>query len=152
MSGISVRRPYPVLDREGIEAIHAGALAGLEKIGVRVGTKRGLRLLKEAGAHVDQATGVVKFPPGLVQESAKRAAKHIVLYGRDPSQDADLDLRHVHICNDGNGAMAIDYDKGERRSSVADDLMRSARVSNALDNLHVYWPMTTSMDIDARIR
>jgi len=152
MTGIAIRRPYPVLDREGIEKIHAAAMQGLERVGVRIGTARGRRLLKEAGAHVDGRTNVVKFPPALIQECVRKTAKRVVLYGRDSSQDADLDLKHVHICNDGNGAMAIDYDTGERRSSVADDLMRSARVSNALDNLHVYWPMTTSMDIDARIR
>ena len=152
MSGISIRRPYPVLAKEDIGRIHAGALRELERIGVKVGTAQGRRLLAEAGAQVDESTQVARIPATLVEEALRRTAKHITLSGRSPSQDADLDLQHVHICNDGNGPVAIDFESGERRASTADDLAKSARVSNALDNLHVFWPMVTSQDVPADIR
>jgi len=152
MSGIAVRRAYPVLSRGDVEAIHATALEDLERVGVRVGTAKGLRLLREAGADVDEASGVAKIPPHIIQEAIARASKHVVLRGRDPSQDADLDLRHVHICNDGTGPLAIDFETGKRRASTSEDLARSARVSNALRNHHVFWPMVTSQDYAAEVR
>lgn len=152
MSGISIRRPYPVLERDGVDRIHASALAGLERVGVKIGTSRGRRMLREAGAAVDESTQIAKLPSHLVEEAIDKTSKHIVLAGRHPSQDADLDLRHVHICNDGNGPLAVDFETGERRSSTSLDLAKSALVSNALDNLHVYWPMVTSQDIPAKIR
>ena len=152
MSGISIRRPYPVLGKDDIGRIHAGALGELDRIGVKVGTSKGRRLLAEAGAEVDEATQVVRIPEALVEEALGRTAKHIVLRGRNPAQDADLDLEHVHICNDGNGPLAIDFESGERRLSTADDLAKSALVSNALENLHVFWPMVTSQDVPAAIR
>ena len=152
MSGISIRRPYPVLAREDVDRIHAAALRELERIGVKVGTAKGRRLLAEAGAQMDERTQVARIPQALVQEALTRTAKHIVLCGRSRDQDADLDLQHVHICNDGNGPVAIDFESGERRLSTADDLAKSARVSNALDNLHVFWPTVTSQDVPADIR
>ncbi len=152
MSGISVRRPYPVLAKDDVGQIHAGALRELERVGVKVGTAKGRQLLMEAGAQVDEASQVVRIPSALVEEALDRTAKHIVLCGRSPDQDANLDLEHVHICNDGNGPVAIDFETGERRPSTADDLAKSALVSNALENLHVFWPMVTAQDFPAGIR
>ena len=152
MSGIAIRRPYPVLSKEDIGRIHQAALLELEKVGVKIGTARGRRLLADAGAHVDEATQVARIPTSLVEEALDRTAKHITLYGRSPSQDADLDLQHVHVCNDGNGPLAIDFETGERRPSTASDLAKTAIVSNALENLHVFWPMVTSQDVPPGIR
>ncbi len=152
MSGISIRRPYPVLSKDDISVIHAGALRELERVGVKIGTARGRSLLTSAGAEVDEHTHVVKIPSSLVDEAIDRTSKHIVLAGRDRRQDADLDREHVHVCNDGNGPLAIDFETGERRLSTADDLAKSALVSNALENLHVFWPMVTSQDVPAPIR
>jgi len=72
MSGIALRRPYPILDREGLDRIHAKALEGLERIGVKVGTARGRAALRAAGAMVDDATQVVRIPEGLVREAIGR--------------------------------------------------------------------------------
>ncbi len=152
MSGIAIRRPYPVLSRDDLGRLHRGALLELEKIGVRVGTARGRKLLRDAGAKVDEATQIVRIPSSLVEEAIDRTAKHIVLCGRTRAQDAHLDLSHVHICNDGNGPLAIDFHTGERRASTSEDLAASAKVSNALENLHVYWPMVTSQDVPAPVR
>lgn len=152
MSGISVRRPYPVLTKGDIDAIHAGALRELERVGVKVGTAKGRKLLAEAGARVDERTQVVRIPASLVKEALRRTSKRVVLCGRDPSQDANLDRNHVHVCNDGNGPVAIDFETGERRLSISEDLAKSALVSNALENLHVFWPMVTSQDVAAELR
>lgn len=152
MSGIAIRRPYPVLSKDDLGHIHRGALLELEKIGVRVGTAKGRRLLADAGAKVDEATHVVRIPSSLVEEAIDRTAKRIVLCGRSPAQDAHLDLEHVHVCNDGNGPLAVDFHTGERRASTSEDLAASAKVSNALDNLHVFWPMVTSQDVPEGIR
>ncbi len=152
MSGISIRRPYPVLSKEDVGRVHAAALRELERVGVRVGTKKGRRLLEAAGARVDESSQVARIPSAVVEEALERAAKRIVLCGRSPAQDADLNLGHVHVCNDGNGPLAIDFETGERRPSTAEDLARSAHVSNALRYLHVFWPMVTSMDVPADVR
>ncbi len=152
MSGIAIRRAYPVLSNDDIGRIHASALEGLKKIGVRIGTARGRGLLVKAGANVEEGSHIARIPASLVEEAIGKTAKHILLAARNPAQDADLDLQHVHICNDGNGPLAVDFETGERRASTSDDLAKCALVSNALDNLHVFWPMVTSQDLPANVR
>ena len=86
--------------------MHAAAVRGLERIGVKVGTAQGRKTLKRAGADVDDRTQIVKFPSALVEEILRKPKAHVILYGRDPVQDADLDLHHVHLCNDGTAGDA----------------------------------------------
>lgn len=152
MSGIEVRRPYPVLSDDDIGRIHEAAVDGLARIGVEVGTARGRRLLRDAGADVDETSKVARIPESLIHEILKAPRVPVVLRARNPAWDADLDFRHVHICNDGCGPLAVDFETGERRFSTSEDLARSAKVSNALRNLHVFWPMVTSQDVPAPIR
>lgn len=152
MSGIEVRRPYPVLSDDDIGRIHEAAVDGLARIGVEVGTARGRRLLRDAGADVDETSKVARIPESLIHEILRAPRVPVVLRARDPAWDADLDFRHVHICNDGCGPLAVDFETGERRFSTSEDLARSAKVSNALRNLHVFWPMVTSQDVPAPIR
>jgi trimethylamine--corrinoid protein Co-methyltransferase len=152
MSGLAIRRPYPVLENDDVERIQSAALEGLQRIGIRIGTARGRGLLKDAGAEVDEGSHIARIPASLVGEAVGKTAKHIVLAARNPAHDAELDLKHVHICNDGNGPLAVDFDTGERRASTSVDLAKCALVSNALDNLHVFWPMVTSQDASADTR
>ena len=152
MSGIPIRRPYPVLSKEDIAQIRAAAIAGLERIGVKVGTARGRTLLKGAGATVDERTEVVKIPRSLTEEVLARSRVHVTMYARDPERTADLDFAHVHLCNNGTGPLTLDHETGERRPSTSKDLADSAKVSNACDHHHVFWPMCNSNDAPPEVR
>ena len=152
MSGIAIRRPYPVLSNEDVARIRAAAIEGLERIGVKVGTAQGRKLLTQAGATVDERAELVKIPRSLTEEILRKPPVHVVLHARDPAQTADLDLAHVHLCNNGTGPLTLDYETGERRPSTSKDLADSAKVSNSLENHHVFWPMCNSNDFPPEAR
>ncbi len=152
MSGIPIRRPYPVLSPDDVKRIRAAAIEGLEHVGVKVGTSRGRDLLKHAGATVDPRTEIVKIPRSLTEEILRKPPVHVVLHARDPARTADLDLAHVHLCNNGTGPLTLDSDTGERRPSTSKDLADSAKVSNTLENHHVFWPMCNSNDVPPEVR
>ncbi len=152
MSGIPIRRPYPVLSKEDVTRIRAAAVEGLERIGVKLGTAQGRNLLKEAGAKVDDRAETVKIPESLTDEILRRPPVHVILHARDAPQTADLDLVHVHLCNNGTGPLTLDFETGERRPSTSKDLADSAKVSNALENLHVFWPTCNSNDFPPEAR
>jgi len=63
-----------------------------------------------------------------------------------------LDGRHVYICTDGNGTKTIDLETGRRRPSIKDDIAKSAVIADALDTVHVYWPMVSSQDTPPHVR
>ncbi len=152
MSGIPIRRPYPVLSKDDIDRIREAATTGLERIGVKVGTAKGRQLLKKAGATVNERTEVAKIPRSLTEEILARPEVHVTLYARDPAQTADLDFAHVHLCNNGTGPLTLDHETGERRLSTSKDLADSAKVSNACDHHHVFWPMCNSNDAPPEVR
>lgn len=152
MSGISLRRPYPVLDPADVRQIRDAALEGLERIGVHVGTAKGRRLLAEAGADVEERSRTVRIPESLVKAALQESPSHVRLLARNPEKDLDLDLAHVHLCNDGTGCLVVDGETGERRPSTSEDLARSTLLSNALENHHVLWPMVTSQDAPGSVR
>ena len=152
MSGIPIRRPYPVLSNQDVARIRAAAIEGLERIGVKVGTAQGRQLLKRAGAAVDERTENVNIPRSLTEEMLRKPPVHVVLHARDPEKTADLDLAHVHLANNGTGPLTLDHETGERRPSTSKDLADSAKVSNALENHHVFWPMCNSNDVPPEAR
>ena len=152
MSGIPIRRPYPVLSKDDVDRIRDAAISGLERVGVKVGTAKGRALLTKAGAAVDKRTEVVKIPRSLTEQILARPRVHVTLYARDPRQTADLDFAHVHLCNNGTGPLTLDHETGERRLSTSKDLADSAKVSNACDHHHVFWPMCNSNDAPPEVR
>ncbi|HYM40599.1 MAG TPA: trimethylamine methyltransferase family protein [Thermoplasmata archaeon] len=152
MSGLAIRRPYPVLSHEDAARIRSAAIEGLERIGVKVGTARGRKLLRKAGASVDERTETAKIPRSLTEEILGRPPVRVTLHARDPQRTAELDFAHVHLCNNGTGPLTLDFETGERRPSTAKDLADSARVSNALEHHHVFWPMCNSNDAPPEVR
>jgi trimethylamine:corrinoid methyltransferase-like protein len=53
---------FEVMEPKSAEAIHVNSLYLLEKMGIKVVSDEGRRLLKEAGADVDEKTKIAKIP------------------------------------------------------------------------------------------
>ena len=104
-----------VMSPEDAEKIHHNSLYLLENMGVKVVSEEARRLLKGAGADVDDKTQVAKIPQHLVAESMKKCPHSFKMAGRNPKNDFVLDHRHCYACTDGVGLATIDLDTGERR-------------------------------------
>jgi len=146
-NSIPVCRKRDVLTVEDVRRIRYAALEILERTGVAVRSEKGLDLLAKAGCDVDKKSAVVRFSPSVVEECVRRADRAVTLYGRTNKHDARLDGEHVHICSDGNGTMALDFDTRKRRESTRRDVERSAFVADALKGHGVNWPNVTSQDV-----
>ena len=151
-NSIRIRCRRDVLDSDGVRRIRYAALEILERTGVAVKSKRAQKLLADAGCDVDEKSAVVRMPPSAVEECIRRKKRSVTFYGRTQAHDARLDGDHVHMCSDGNGTMAKDFDTGERRISKKDDVARAAFVSDALKGHGVNWPSVTSQDVPAGTR
>lgn len=146
-NSIRIRCRRDVLDSEGVRRIRYAALEILESTGVAVKSKRAQRLLADAGCDVDEKSAVVRMPPSVVEECVRRKKRSVTFHGRTAAHDARLDGDHVHICSDGNGTMAKDFETGERRPSKKEDVARAALVSDALKGHGINWPSVTSQDV-----
>ena len=73
-----------VLSDNEIEQVHERTLSLLATTGVRVDTERGRKILKKAGADVDNETDIVRFPRSLIEQCLDLAPKDFTLGGRRP--------------------------------------------------------------------
>jgi trimethylamine--corrinoid protein Co-methyltransferase len=143
---------FTILSKENLEAIHQAALNVLETTGFKVNSQKCLKILEDAGCEVNYKTQVALIPSNLVEEALRKNRRSIRLCARNPKYDINLDQRHVYITTDGNGTQTIDLETGERRTSIKEDIAKSAIISDALDIVDVYWPMVSAQDYPAHVR
>jgi trimethylamine--corrinoid protein Co-methyltransferase len=68
---------------------------------------------------------------------------------RSEAHDLKLDGTAMYVATDGSGVETIDFETGQRRSSVKDDVAKMARVSDYLSSMSFYWPMVSAQDFPA---
>jgi len=137
---------FNILSESDLESIHWGTLHILEKVGVQVDSPACRKLLKDNGCEVDEKTRIVKMPSHLVEFALQKKKTSITLAGRNPKYDAKLDMNHSYMTANGNGAVAVDFETGKRRPSTKKDVVNSSRIIDALQNVHIHWPMVSSTD------
>jgi trimethylamine--corrinoid protein Co-methyltransferase len=141
-----VKTRLQVLSEEERARVHEESLDILQHTGVRVETPLGRQILKDAGALVDEVSGVVHFPKKLVEQSLELAPKDFSLGARRPGADLRMNGGGSTLCLDGAGTMALDRDSGERRPATYDDWRNITRIADALDEIGIYWSQVSPSD------
>ncbi len=131
---------YLPLSESDIEQIHQTNLKVFAEIGVQVNFPEARTLFKKAGAFVDDATRIVKIPPGLFQELIATAPAIVTLCGRaeDGALDCEIGGDKVYIGTGGTALNVQDPGENNCRRSRLTDIMQIARLVEALDNIHFY--------------
>ena len=130
-----------VLSEDEKAQVHERTLKILAETGVRVETAKGRQYLKDAGAEVDENTKIVRFPRFFVEESLRLAPKKFSLGARRPGWDLTMNNGDCALMPDGEGVTIIDRNTGEHRPSTYNDWLEATRLSDALDEVGVYWAM-----------
>jgi trimethylamine--corrinoid protein Co-methyltransferase len=127
---------------------HERTLRTLSNVGMRVDSDAGRSILKDAGARVDEATRMVRFPPGLVEQSLALAPKRFSLGGRDPDFEFPLNAGEATLLNGAGDIDLVDRRTGAVRRGVYDDWVEIMRVIDALPEIGVGWVGTGVWDGD----
>jgi len=125
-----------VLTNDELYDIHLAALEILERIGVKVSEQKALRMLGEAGAHIDVKEKIAKIPQYLVEEAIKKAPSGFILFGRDPKYKLRLEDKRVYFSMQGTSVHVLDLETGKRRVSTLKDAENFCRLADALENIH----------------
>ncbi|MBW1892016.1 MAG: trimethylamine methyltransferase family protein, partial [Deltaproteobacteria bacterium] len=128
-----------VLSQDERHRVHEESLTILEKTGVLVETPLGRRILRDAGARVDDINRIVKFPRALVESSLELVTRDFVLSSRRPGPDLVMNGGGSTLCPDGGGTMVLDSTTGQRRPATYDDWEKITKLADALDEIGVYW-------------
>ena len=135
-----------VLSEDERAQVHERTLSILAKTGVRVDTAQGRRILKDAGAEVDENTNIVRFPRALVEESLRLAPREFTLGARRPGWDLTMNAGDCTLLIDGEAMFVLDRKTGERRPGTVQDWLEATRLIDALDEFGVYWNMLEHSD------
>jgi len=135
-----------ILSDAQLEQFKSSTLQILENTGFRCPSLRALKIYAEHGARVDFETQMVKLPPDVVFEALSHAPRYYTMGGRSEAFDLDLSKNVTYEATDGTGTKTIDYVTRELRSSVKEDVAKSARISDYLTSISFYWPMVSAQD------
>ena len=129
------------------DAIVEEALSILERVGMRFSGSRGLSLLEAAGARVDRATGVVRFPAALVADAIDGCPREVLMAGASPEKDVLLDGSRTFFNVSGCAAKTFDSRTNTVRPSTLEDVRDGTIVLDATAELDVVWTFVTATDV-----
>jgi trimethylamine--corrinoid protein Co-methyltransferase len=135
-----------ILSDEQLEKFKSNTFIILEETGFHCPSERALKIYAEHGAVVDFGTQIVKLSPDVILETLSRAPRYYTMGGRSEAFDLDLSKGVTYVATDGTGTKTIDYVTRKLRSSIKDDVAKSARISDYLSSISFYWPMVSAQD------
>ena len=135
--GLSASYYKPLTDGN-VTKIAYEAIRILEKSGMLVYSKAVRSAFKNAGAEVDEAECLVKLPRSMVEDAIASNPSSITLYSRSGECDALLEKNRVHFGTGGTAIYVLDPGTGKRRPSTTEDVILCARMSDTLENIHVF--------------
>lgn len=136
-----------LLDKNEEDIIHEQSLRCLREVGMLVRSPLVRKLLKDAGAEVDEKTEVVSFPESLVMDCIKKAPKNFTLYARDKKHDMQLPVDGIpYVGTTGLSIHMTDLDSGETRTAKVKDVADFAKLGDALDQVNFLWSVIIPRD------
>jgi trimethylamine---corrinoid protein Co-methyltransferase len=130
-----------------MERIHRDSLRILAEVGIRFRSARARRLLANHGAKVDAAREIVAIPGEMVEQALTTAPRSFTLGARQATFDFVLPSSFTGYTLDGAATFAADFETGERRYAVTEDLIASLRLFEELPLGTVVWPNVVLDDI-----
>ena len=138
---------YAPLREADIGRVHEAALRALEEIGLADAPPSGVEALTSVGAVLGD-DGRVRIPRGVVEKMLGLAARDITLHGQDPRNDIRPGGVRVHYGTAGAAVHIYDPVLGDHRDPTMRDLFDSARLVDALDNIHFFQRTLTCRDTE----
>ncbi len=146
-AGMSGGRFNPLTDAD-VLAIHRAALELLGSVGIGEATPEVIEIATSKGCYLNERKRLV-FPAALIEDILIRAAREYVVYSRDPAH-ADLHVGgdRVHYATSGEAVSVLDFETRSYRPSVLRDIYDTARMVDALPNIHQYGQMVVPTEIE----
>jgi len=138
---------YRPLSDADMQRIHAAVLQVLERTGIGTPPAAFVALAEQKGCWLDD-DGRLRFPPALVEDVLAGAARSLVLHGRDPAHDLQLDGQRVHYGTGGAAVKTLDWHSGRYRAATLTDLYDFARLVDRLDNVHWFTRCVIATEIE----
>ena len=139
---------YQPLDPDAISKITETALRTIEEVGCEVNSDAALDILEKAGGIVDRDQRRVRFEREKSLKLIKQAPSEIILCGRDEKNDIRLGGKRVYTGTGGTALYIYEPKTNEKRLASLDDLVNITRLTDKLDNIHLFLLPTYPSELD----
>jgi trimethylamine--corrinoid protein Co-methyltransferase len=126
-----------VLSEEDIGRIHQASVEILEKTGSCIQNAELRSLLARAGARVDEAAGVVRFPRRLTESLLGKAPRTFTIHARNGSAPLTVGGGDTRSVAGFDAPFFFDAEKGVRRPIMRAEVGRFAWIADRLDEVAV---------------
>ena len=127
--------PIEILDAGQVETIVQASYKVLETQGMRFLDTDSRRILRKAGADVDETSMMVRFDTGLITEKLAAAPASFGLRARNPAHKLEIGGNNIAFSSVGGPAFCSDLDKG-RRPGTYDEMCDFLRIVQSLNIVH----------------
>lgn len=138
-----------VLSPAQVEQIDAAGLRLLEEVGIALDHPEGRELLHGHGARIEGERAYL--PANLVRDALTGAPSRVTLWGRDGERSVTLGDGGLYAHNAGGIPNIFDLETEERRPATTDDVRNTARVLDAMPNVHAVTFLVTPQDVPPQI-
>jgi trimethylamine--corrinoid protein Co-methyltransferase len=135
-----------ILSDDQLAQFKSATLEILGETGFHCPSDKALKIYAENGAQVDFENQIVKLPREVILKALSHAPRTYTMGGRVEDYDLDLSRNVTFEATDGTGTKTIDYVTRVLRSSIKDDVAKSAQISDYLSSISFYWPMVSAQD------
>jgi trimethylamine--corrinoid protein Co-methyltransferase len=136
-------KPLEILSQDQLMAVHEASLNLLENIGIEFMGPAARRKFREAGAEVDEATGLVKIPRELVDRALRSAPFSFVLTPRNPARAIHVGENHVSFGLVAGPPNVHDRLAGRRAGNLK-DYISLIKLAQSFDIIHFIGNQPTS--------
>jgi len=142
---------YKSVSPQEIEMIHQASMRVFAEVGVEVNDADALKYLHDAGAEVDYQKKRFWAPEAWVMDKISTAPSQVTLCGRDEKNDMVLGGTKVYMGTGGTALGILDIETGKRRLTSLQDVRQTARLVDALDNVHFFVLPVYPAELDQEI-
>jgi trimethylamine--corrinoid protein Co-methyltransferase len=136
-----------LLDEQEISQINQNTRTVLEELGVVFPSQKALKIFADVGANVDFESQLVKIPADLLDKYLATSPRTYTMAGRRPDLDVHVgDGQGTYFYCSGESPRIVDFETGERRLSVKQDIENHARIADYLPIVSLLWPSASASD------
>lgn len=136
-----------ILSKHECEKVHELSVQILEEVGVKVKSEKILAMLADKDVKIDWDTNIVKMNRSLIDWALKMCPKEVLIGARNPEFNVPFPSVDTVYTTDGCGPYAIDFETGERRPAVTQDIINNLKVFERMDMGRIAWSPVLATDM-----
>lgn len=138
--------PQPAFSADEIAAMHDTALRVLEDLGIRILLDEARGLFRQAGALVDEDTGMVRIGREMVAAALATAPRSIRLRAADPAHEQVFEPGAALFMAGAGCPNVTDALRG-RRPGSRESFVETLRLQQSFDVIHMHGPSAEPQDV-----